>query len=127
MHTFLVAVYARRAGLSSLRSPIQEVPEPASRILLPLHAITRGVPNPSMELFLVLVVGVVYAPLLLLLWVARKSNSSSGTMDGPARHAFNGAASSIKVASLNIRYAPGVQNPNAPAAPAQEHPWVLRK
>lgn len=80
-----------------------------------------------MELFLLLVVGVVYAPLLLLLWVARRTGSSDGRMEGPARNAFMGAGGSIKVASLNIRYAPDNQEPRVPGTPVQEHPWVVRK
>lgn len=81
-----------------------------------------------MELFLVLVVGVVYAPLLLLLWVARKSASSdSARMDETLRTAFGGAMNSIKVASLNIRYAPPNQDDTLPRNRVQEHPWVYRR
>lgn len=81
-----------------------------------------------MELFLVLVVGVVYAPLLLLLWVARKSASfDSGSMDDTLRNAFGGAMNSIKVASLNIRYAPENQDDRLPGSRASEFPWLYRR
>jgi hypothetical protein len=82
-----------------------------------------------MEIFLVLVVAVVYAPLLLLLWVARKDSRPSLDMDHSARNAFwHGASNtSIKIASLNIRYSPANQQPKLPWNTWQEYPWVYRK